>query len=77
MFVETTDILALEKGIRGVSYARSLVAANFELRDDEGNMVKDRRGKIITERKPVETPFSEIEHFLVRRCRLRQSWRRR
>ncbi len=64
VFVETTDIIALEKGIRGVSYARSLVAANFELRDDEGNMVKDRRGKIITERRPVETPFNEIEHFL-------------
>lgn len=64
VFVETTDIMALEKGIRGVSYARSLVAANMEVRDDEGNFTKDRRGKIITERKPVETPFNEIEHFL-------------
>ena len=64
IFVETTDIMALEKGIRGVSYARSLVASNFEVRDEEGNFVKDRRGKIVTERKPVETPFHEIAHFL-------------
>ncbi len=64
VFVETTDIIALEKGIRGVSYARSLVAANMEVRDEEGNFTKDRRGKIITERRPVETPFAEIEHFL-------------
>lgn len=64
VFVETTDILALEKGIRGVSYARALVAHNEEVRDDEGNFVRDRRGKVVTERKPVETPFHEIEHFL-------------
>jgi transcription termination/antitermination protein NusG len=64
VFIETTDILAIEKGIRGVSYARSLVAHNEEVRDDDGNFIRDRRGKIVTERKPVETPFSEIEHFL-------------
>ena len=64
VFVETTDIHLLEKGLRGVSYARSLVAQNFELRDEEGKMVKDRRGKVVTERRPVETPFSEIAHFL-------------
>jgi transcriptional antiterminator NusG len=64
IFVETTDIMALEKGIRGVSYARSLVMANHEVRDDAGKFVRDRRGKVVTERKPVETPFGEIEHFL-------------
>lgn len=64
VFIETDDVHAIEKGIRGVSYARALVARNEEIRDEEGNFVKDRRGKIVTERKPVETPFSEIAHFL-------------
>lgn len=64
VFIETDDVHAIEKGIRGVSYARALVARNEEVRDEEGNFVKDRRGKIVTERKPVETPFSEIAHFL-------------
>ncbi len=64
IFIETTDPLALQKGIRGVSYARSLVSQDVEVRDEQGNFVKDRRGKIITERKPVDTPFSEIARFL-------------
>ena len=64
IFIETTDILAVQKGIRGVSYARSLVSQDMEVRDEEGNFVKDRRGKIITERMPVDTPFSDIAHFL-------------
>ncbi len=64
VFIETTDIHLLEKGLRGVSYARSLVAQNFELRDEEGKMVKNKQGRILTERRPVETPFSEIAHFL-------------
>ncbi len=64
IFIETTDPLALQKGIRGVSYARSLVSQDVETRDEQGNFVKDRRGKIITERKPVDTPFSEIARFL-------------
>jgi len=64
VFIETTDIVALEKGLRGVSYARSLVARNFEQREDDGKIIKDRRGKVVTERHPVETPFSEIAHFL-------------
>ncbi len=64
IFIETTDPLALQKGIRGVSYARSLVTQDVEIRDEQGNFVKDRRGKIITERKPVDTPFSEIARFL-------------
>ncbi len=64
IFIETTDILAVQKGIRGVSYARSLVSQDMEVRDDEGNFVKDRRGKIVTERMPVDTPFADIAHFL-------------
>ncbi len=64
IFIETTDPLALQKGIRGVSYARSLVSQDVEVRDEQGNFVKDRRGKIVTERKPVDTPFSEIARFL-------------
>jgi transcriptional antiterminator NusG len=64
LFVETSDIMGIEKGIRGVSYARSLVSRDMEVRDENGNFTKDRRGKIITERKPVETPFGEIQHFL-------------
>lgn len=64
IFIETTDPLAIQKGIRGVSYARSLVSRDEEVRDEEGNFVKDRRGKIVTERKPVDTPFNEIAHFL-------------
>ncbi len=64
IFIETTDPLALQKGIRGVSYARSLVSQDIEVRDEQGNFVKDRRGKIVTERKPVDTPFSEIARFL-------------
>lgn len=64
IFIETTDPLAVQKGIRGVSYARSLVTRDEEVRDEQGNFVKDRRGKIVTERKPVDTPFNEIAHFL-------------
>lgn len=64
LFIETNDIMGIEKGIRGVSYARSLVSRDMEIRDENGNFQKDRRGKIITERKPVETPFTEIQHFL-------------
>lgn len=64
IFIETNDALAVQKGIRGVSYARSLVSQDVEIRDEEGNFVKDRRGKIITERKPVDTPFGEIARFL-------------
>lgn len=64
IFIETTDVLAVQKGIRGVSYARSLVSQDVEIRDEEGNFVKDRRGKIITERMPVDTPFNDIAHFL-------------
>ncbi|MGB1586690.1 MAG: transcription elongation factor Spt5 [Thermoplasmatota archaeon] len=64
IFIETTDVLGVQKGIRGVSYARSLVSQDVEIRDEEGNFVKDRRGKIITERMPVDTPFNDIAHFL-------------
>ena len=64
LFIETTDPIRLEKGVRGVSYARALVSQDVEILDEQGNFVKDRRGKIITERKPVDTPFSEIAHFL-------------
>ncbi len=64
IFIETDDPLAVQKGIRGVSYARSLVTQDVEVVDDQGNFVKDRRGKIVTERKPVDTPFTEIAHFL-------------
>ncbi len=64
IFIETTDPLAVQKGIRGVSYARALVSQDVEIRDEDGNFVKDRRGKIVTERKPVDTPFGEIARFL-------------
>lgn len=64
IFIETTDPLAVQKGIRGVSYARSLVTQDVEILDEQGNFIKDRRGKIMTERKPVDSPFSEIAHFL-------------
>ena len=64
VFIETTDVLAVQKGIRGVSYARSLVTQDIEVRDEKGDFVKDRRGKIVTERMPVDTPFSDIAHFL-------------
>lgn len=64
IFIETTDPLAVQKGIRGVSYARSLVTQDVEVLDEKGDFIKDRRGKIVTERKPVDTPFSEIAHFL-------------
>ena len=64
VFIETTDVLAVQKGIRGVSYARSLVTQDVEVRDEKGDFVKDRRGKIVTERMPVDTPFSDIAHFL-------------
>ena len=30
IFIETTDVLAVQKGIRGVSYARSLVSQDVE-----------------------------------------------
>ncbi|MHB8634787.1 MAG: transcription elongation factor Spt5 [Thermoplasmatota archaeon] len=64
LFIETTDPLAIEKGIRGVSYARTLVARSEEVRDTDGNFLRDRRGKVVTRRVPVETPFGEIAHFL-------------
>jgi transcriptional antiterminator NusG len=64
VFIETTDIHLLEKGLRGVSYARSLVAQNFELRNDDGKVVKNKQGRILTERRPVQTAFNEIQHFL-------------
>lgn len=64
VFIETTDPLAVEKGIRGVSYARALVARGEEVRDTDGNFIRDRRGKVVTRRVPVDTPFSEIAHFL-------------
>jgi transcription termination/antitermination protein NusG len=64
VFIETTDPLQVEKGIRGVSYARALVARSEEVRDTDGNFLRDRRGKVVTRRVPVETPFAEIAHFL-------------
>lgn len=64
VFIETTDVLALQKGIRGVSYARALVTTKQELRDENGEVIKDRRGRVVTELLPVDTPFSEIAHFL-------------
>ncbi len=64
VFIETTDILAVQKGIRGVSYARALVTTKQEVRDENGDYIKDRRGRIVTELLPVDTPFDEIAHFL-------------
>ncbi len=65
VFIETNDPLAIEKGIRGVSYARALVTREEEVRDEEtGDFLKDRRGKIVTRKVPVDVPFTEIAHFL-------------
>jgi transcriptional antiterminator NusG len=64
VFIETSDPLSVEKGIRGISYARSLVARGEEVRDTDGNFLRDRRGKVVTRRVPVDTPFGEIAHFL-------------
>lgn len=64
VFIETTDPLAAEKAIRGVSYARSLVTRAEEVRDTDGDFLRDRRGKVVTRKIPVDVPFSEIAHFL-------------
>jgi len=64
VFIETTDILAVEKGIRGVSYARALVTREEEQVDENGEFLRDRRGKVVTRKIPVEVPFSDIAHFL-------------
>lgn len=64
VFVETNNPLEAEKSIRGISYARSLVTRNEEVRDENGNIARDRRGKVVTRKIPVDIPFSEIAHFL-------------
>jgi transcriptional antiterminator NusG len=64
VFLETDNPLEAEKGIRGVSYARALVTRNEEVRDENGNIARDRRGKVVTRKIPVDIPFSEIAHFL-------------
>jgi transcription termination/antitermination protein NusG len=64
VFIETRDPLAIEKGIRGVSYARALVTREEEQLDENGEFLRDRRGKVVTRKIPVDVPFSEIAHFL-------------
>ncbi|MEA3190811.1 MAG: transcription termination/antitermination protein NusG [Thermoplasmata archaeon] len=64
VFLETSNPLEAEKGIRGVSYARALVTRQEEVRDENGNIARDRRGKVVTRKIPVDIPFSEIAHFL-------------
>ncbi len=39
LFIETVDPLAIQKGIRGVSYARALVSQDVEILDEQGNFV--------------------------------------
>ena len=63
VFIETTDPLAVEKGIRGVSYARGLMSHNLEVRDEDGKVVR-KNGATVVKKEFVEIPFSDISRFL-------------
>lgn len=63
VFIETTDPLAVEKGIRGVSYARGLMNHSLEVRDEDGKVVR-KNGVTVTKKEFVEIPFSDISRFL-------------
>ncbi len=63
VFIETTDPLAVEKGIRGVSYARGLMNHNLEVRDEDGKVVR-KNGMTVVKKEFVEIPFSDISRFL-------------
>jgi transcriptional antiterminator NusG len=64
VFLETNNVIEAEKAIRGVSYARALLTRSEEVNDENGTILRDRRGKVVTRKVPVNVGYAEVQKFL-------------